>query len=428
MRPLEGTTTIPTTFGTVSAALKEDYRPAIREELNNKVKFLAQIEKNTEDVEGLEAYLALHVRRNNGVGARAEYGTLPGAGNQGYAAEKVPLVQNYGRMAISGPIIEAMASNRGSFDRAVKSETSRLVNDLKRDVNRQIFGTSDGVIAKVQATANTTPTNLATATTAVQFRQLEPGMLIDCGPIASNPAGSFTQLEILATAGSAGAYTITFTTPGGSVAVNVTTGNNDSISRSGAGGGVAGGTGVTAKKEVTGLQTIVASSGALFNVDPATQPVWKSTVDSAAANRSVSEQMVAKAQQGVDIASGGTVNQIWCSDGVQRAYANLLTTLKRFNNTVEIKGGFTGIDVSAGAGGTCTLVYDRDAPGNKMFGLDTTHLIEFYATDWDWMDMDGSVLSRVPNVDAYEATLRKYSEFATDARNAHFLISEITEA
>ncbi len=63
-----------------------------------------------------------------------------------------------------------------------------------------------------------------------------------------------------------------------------------------------------------------------------------------------------------------------------------------------------------------------------MFGLNTTRLIEFYSSDWEWMDQDGAVLSRVPNVDAYEATLFKYAEFATDARNAHFKLVDLTEA
>ncbi len=404
------------------------YRPAIREELNQKVKFLLQIEKNPEDVVGLEAYLAVHVARNNGVGARSEYGTLPPAGSQGYAAEKVPLVYNYGRMAISGPIIRAMATDRGSFDRAMRSETTRLVQDLKRDLNRQPFGTSNGVIAQTETNTGVTTVNLLDATTPVQFRQLEPGMLLDCGPIASNPAGSFTQLQLLATGGSFGAYTIQLTTPGGGTALTVSTTNNDALSRFGAGGGVVGGTGPTAKKEMTGLQTMVSDTGILFNIDPSSTPVWKSTVDANGGTlRSISEPLVAKNQQAVEIASGEEITQLWASDGVHRAYANLLTSLKRFPNTVELKGGYGGLEVTAG-GGSVALVWDRDDPSNDMFGLNTTRLVEFYSSDWEWMDNDGAVLSRVPNTDAYEATLFKYAEFGTDARNAHFVIRDIQEA
>ena len=45
-----------------------------------------------------------------------------------------------------------------------------------------------------------------------------------------------------------------------------------------------------------------------------------------------------------------------------------------------------------------------------------------------WMDEDGAVLSRVSGVTAYEATLFKLHELATDERNSHGLIKDITEA
>jgi hypothetical protein len=49
-------------------------------------------------------------------------------------------------------------------------------------------------------------------------------------------------------------------------------------------------------------------------------------------------------------------------------------------------------------------------------------------SDWEFMEEDGSVLFRVSNSDAYEATLFKYAELATDQRNTHGLIKDITEA
>ena len=413
-----------TTLTTVSAILKEDYQPGIREELNNKFRFLRQWEANTEDVVGLEAYLAIHTSRNSGVGFRAEYGTLPTAGNQGYSAEKVKLRYGYGRMAISGPIIKAMATDRGSFDRAMRSETTRLVKDVMRTTNRAAWGTSDGVIADTEANAAATTVNLDVDTTAVQFRQLEPGMLVDIGPKGSNPAGSASQIQILATGGSAGAFTIQFCLPGGSSAIAVTTSDEDSITQSGSGGGASGG---PAQKEPTGVQTIVAASGTLFNVDPTVTAVWKSTVSTnSGTKRSISESLIAQQIHAVDIASGEEVRQLWGSDGVYRSVANLLTPIKRFTNTQLLKGGYEALEFAAG-GVTCSLAWERDAPSNSLWGFTPEKLIEFYSSDWEFMDNDGAVLSRVPNVDAYEATLEKYLELATDARNAHFLLGDITE-
>src|SRR4051812_170585 len=102
-----------TTLTTADAALKEDYQPTIREQLNNSSMLLNQIERNSKDVEGRRAILSLHTNRNSGVGARAEGGTLPTAGSQGYTEERVPLRYNYGRIKLTGPVIRAMKSDKG---------------------------------------------------------------------------------------------------------------------------------------------------------------------------------------------------------------------------------------------------------------------------------------------------------------------------
>jgi len=128
---------------TADAALKEDYQPAVREQINNDIPILTYVEKNTKDTDGRRAVLSLHVTRNSGIGSRAEGGTLPTAGNQGYAEERVSLKYHYGRIQLTGPLMRAADTDKGAFERALDSETKRVVNDLKRDLNRQVWGTSD---------------------------------------------------------------------------------------------------------------------------------------------------------------------------------------------------------------------------------------------------------------------------------------------
>lgn len=403
-----------------SAVLKEFYEDAVREQINGDTPLLAQVEKNTRDIEGKRAILSLHTGRNSGVGARAENGTLPTAGQQGYAEERVPLLFNYGRMQISGPVIRAMRSDRGSFVRAVDSETRGVTNDLKRDVNRQLWGTSDGVIATCGTTTADVVVVLATATTTTQLRQLEVGGLIDIGTTAAPPVNIANGTARTIQSVDLTNKTVTIDAAGG----NVTTSSSHRIYRSGAGGGT------TSQKELTGLQSIVKASATLHNVDPATTAgaVWVSTVDSnSGTNRSLSENLIAKNMQASQIAGGVWAEILISSDGVQRAFANLLTSLKRFPQTVNLKGGYSGLDFTAG-GPTVPLVWDRDCPSNSLFGLATSHISEYQMSDWEFMQEDGAVLSRVANTDAYEATLFKYHEVATDKRNAHFLVKDITEA
>lgn len=404
------------TLATADSALKEDYQPVVREQINNAILLLQQVEKNTRDIEGRRAVLSLHVQRSSGVGARGEGAALPQAANQGYAEERVPMKFNYGRIQLSGPVIRAMKSDRGSFVRAVQSETAGLTNDLKRDVNRQLFGTSDGSIALVAANAAVNIIVLQATTTVSQLRQLEVGMVVDIGSLA-NPTLDATARVITA---------VNFATPSITISgAAVTTTNGDSVFRSGAGGNAP-------QLELTGLRTIVAATGTLFNVSQTTFPTWASTVDSNGGTlRSVSENLFAKNMHNTFIAGGVDIDLWLTSDGVFRAYSNLLTSLKRFPQTLDLKGGFKGLDMSAGGygGGVgVALAWDRDCPNNTAFGLSTPHLYEYQMSDWEWMQEDGAVLSRVPGFDLYEANLFKYHELTTDKRNAHCKISDLTEA
>ena len=414
---------MPATKTTADAALQEDYQPLVREQINNDVPLLTYVEKNTKDVEGRRAVLSLHVSRNSGIGSRLEGGTLPTAGSQGFAEERIEMYYHYGRGQLSGPLMRAAQSNRASFERALDGETKKIVNDLKRDMNRQVWGTGDGVIATADVTTSSLLVYLPTTTSDVQFRQLEVGMLVDIGTIAA-PTLKTSANAIVRSSGTGTAadrYWIELTS------VATTTGT-DFVFRSGNGGGP--GTTGADQKETTGMQLIVDSTGTLFNVNPTTYSIWASSeFGNSGTNRSISETLMAQVVQDINIRSGTWPNLAITHHGVFRAYANLLLGLKRFNNTVSLKGGYSaGIPFMGGGGNEIPVVTDRDCPANSMYFVNTSHLIEFQASDWEFMQEDGAVLSRVSGVDAYEFILFKYGELATDQRNTHGKLTDVSAA
>lgn len=412
------------TYSAADAVLREDYKGPLRSQLNNANVLLAQLERNSEDVVGRRAHLPVQVGRNKGVGARGELEDLPAAGAQRYDEVLVPLRFNYSRIALSGPIMRAMRSDRGSFIRALKSETKGLLNDVKRDVNRQMWGTSNGVVAQCGVTTAANVVVLASTTTRTQLRQLEEDMRIDIGTVAS-PTTIAESRNITAVD-----YTNKTITIDGAA---VTTSSLHFIFRQGAGGASSGsGSPNDGQKELTGVQHIVDDDSTLFTINPASEPKWKAYVDTAGSNRAISEDLLIKAMQETEIRSGKTPNLIVMSPGIHRTYAALLTTLKRFPATVAMKGGYSGVDISwvgegSRSGETVGLVWERDAPEHNVWGLSTSDLVQFEMSDWEWMDEDGAVLSRIPDQDGYEATLFKYHEVATQQRNAHFRIEAITE-
>jgi hypothetical protein len=418
------------TFSTADAVLKEDYKDPLREQLNQAHFILSQIEKNTDDVVGLRAYLAIHTARSGGIGARGENGTLPTARNQGYAEAHIPMRFNYGRIQISGPIIRAMSADRGTFIRAVKSETDGIAKDLKRDVNRQIWGTSDGAIATCGVTSSATTVVMDSATTSVQYKQIfnEGGMYVDIGTVADPDLRNGTTARLIET----------FDESAGTVEISgaaITTAATDFIFRYDAGGASdASGLSGDGQFELTGLQTIVDSTGTLFGVNPTNDLAWVSGENSnSGTNRAITEQMVNKEIQKTEIRSGEQVDLLVCSDGVSRSVSAMLESIRRNVDNVSLKAGYSGIawatPMEGNAGSkTRALCWDQDCPSNSLYGLSTDSLVEFVMSDWDWMDEDGAVLSRVANTDAYEATMFKYHELASGQRNAHFKILDITES
>lgn len=404
---------------TADAVLKDFYLPAVRQVLNSEVFLLSQVEMNSEDVEGRAAVLSINTGRNHGVGARAELGTLPAAGRQGYSEQRVNLKYNYGSIKISGPLMRSMGSDRGAFTRPLESETQGVIRDLKNDVNRQCYGDGTGVIVPISGTNTAAVAPIANATNT-QLRQLEEGMVVEVGTVAEAAAGTATAAVISSV--DVANKTVTFT-------ATVTTANTDFIFRAGSGS-----TAGAAQKEITGLKAIVDSSGALFNIDPATVSKWASYEDAnGGTNRAVAETMFTKAAMEVNIRSGEQIDLWVTTDGVHRGVANLLTSLKQFPSTNQLKSGYTGLDmgsVSQGNSGSqeVTLTYDKDCTGNTAYGLTTKRIQQYRMSDWEFMEEDGSVLSRVSGQDAYEATLFCYHELATDARNAHAKIADLTES
>jgi len=92
-------------LSTFDAALKIDYLPVIREQLNNTNILSAKIERNERDVTGKQWQITTHTSRNSGVGSGTETG-LPTAGKQSYANPYGNVKYTRGRISVSGRFIQ----------------------------------------------------------------------------------------------------------------------------------------------------------------------------------------------------------------------------------------------------------------------------------------------------------------------------------
>lgn len=401
------------------AVLKDFYLGGARNVLNNEIFLLSQLETNTQDIEGREAVLDLNISRNQGVGSRAELADLPDPGRQGHVNVRTKLKYHYLRIQLSGQVIRDTKSDQGSFTREVTSEMNGGVRDLKNDLARQCYGDGTGVIALASGAAAGSVIPLAGASKQT-IAQFGVGMLLDFGSTAATPGDLGTRIPVTAINRAAPSITVGATLGGTALGTLTATSR---ISRSGSGG-----TGAT-QSELTGLKAQISNTGPLFGIDPAVQPDWASQVIPGGA---VAESYFIEAEQEVNMASGETID-LWITTAlVHRKVAALLQSDKRFPGTTELKGGYTGLDMSSvmqantGAN-TTTLTFDKDMVETGVaYGISTNRMMVYSNSDWEWMQEDGAVLDRVPNKDAYGATLFAYKELGTDGRNAHAKITGLT--
>lgn len=395
------------TLTTATNILKEIYEPRIREQLQNWLKTSKRIEQTSEgvtsEVGGKYVVFPVHVKRNHGIGARLEMEQLPTAQNQGYARAQVLLSYQYGAVRLSGQSMELAQSNFQAFASVLDEEVNGIQRDLAKDFNRQIYGTSVGVLATV------TGANAAAVVPATNTQYLEVGMLVDIydstGVTLKTAAGGVTITAITKNTD----FTV-------SVAPGIATVNGDIVVRQG-----------SLNREIIGLSQIVDDTSTLFNINPATEPLWKSVINSnAGVNRALSESLMIKMVDDV-YTNGGNTTAIFTTLGVRRAYFNLLTQQRRYCDTKDFEGGFKGLAFSTD-NGEIPVVTDVDCQPNRMYFINEKELKIYRESDWSFMDRDGSKWQRVIGFDAYDATLYKYCQLGTHRRNSHGKIMDITEA
>ena len=401
---------MPATLSTINALLKEVYQGGLRDSLQSDVIGLKRIEQTssgvTNEVSGRYVTFPVRVRRNHGQGYRQESEQLPVAGQQGYIAPRVPLKYGYGRVRMTGQLMKLADTNTQAFADAMDREMDGLKEDVRKDSARIFYGDATGRLATITADGVNTVTVAST-------QYLELDMMIDVITPGTG-AVKFSNRKITAINPSTGV--VTYDGADGTAVAN------DVIVRTGSGTVSAG-----VFREPQGLSSIVAATGVLFNVDPATEPQWAAFVDAnGGVNRALTETLWINACDRVRV-SGGDVSVIFASLGVRRAYFNLLKADRRITTPQKFEGGFTGLSFAAG-NNDIPVVADVDAPPNKSWGLTEKNFKVYREADWAFADDDGSVLKWVHDFDVWEAVLRKYWEIGIDRRNAHFLVADLTEA
>lgn len=424
------------TLSTVNALTKEIYQGKIRDQLYSEVIGLKRIERSsdgvTSEVGGKYVTFPVRVTRNAGIGYREEDETLQDPGAQGYKRVNVGLKYGYGRVRLTGQVMDLAETNPQSFASTLDREMSGLKDDLQRDSARIFYGDGSGAFATI------TDTPVAAASVTYTVDNVQPffgqiGAVLDIvlasantpdaahptyvDPNGTDPAllnapiyGTLTKVNtvpLVLTAVDAANSTVTLTGQGGNAPTGAA---NQLITRAGNYG-----------REPYGLGALVGTAK-IFNLD---DPIWQSVMNNNGGTpRALSEGLMIKMTDDVRV-NGGKTSLILTSLGVRRAYFALLTQQRRYVNTKEFTGGLTGLAFNNGA--EIPVVDDPDAPKNKMWFLDESAFKVYRDKDWSWLDTDGGIWKWVQDKDAFQAVMKQYWQIGLDRRNSQGLLSDITE-
>jgi hypothetical protein len=397
---------VGTNLARVQEALKSFYLDGLRYQLNDKASaFLAQIEKTSENVVGKDIVMALRYGRTGGIGNRADDGLLPTPNARKTKQAKWETKNFFSRFRITDKTIEASKSSVGAFANMLETEISDCEIDAKLDLSRQVLGDGTGKIATVTANsvyAAGSPKLLTITLDTVMY--LAEGMFVDLYTANGTAVANGAELEVVFVDDSTSQIKVVVTTD---ISTNVKStvyltvaGNKD--------------------LELTGAGAIFATSGTLYGIDKSTYPWLKPQVK--ALNGEISENVIQEMIDLCETRTGSTINYIQTSLGVRRAYIDLLAATKQTVNTLDLKGGFKALSYNGIA-----LVADKYIQAGQMQLLDLSDWAMYQMTDFNWMDRDGSIMSRVADRPAWEATLVKYCDIGCQRPRGQALITGITE-
>lgn len=395
---------------TYDAVLKYTYAAIPSDELNNAVALYSRVKRTKTDltptISGKGFVLALHGRRNQQIGAQPLTGAVvPTAANQeseGFDNATYTPKTQVGAIKLEHPLIELSKTSEQAFTKALREETEGMSENFAVDVNRQLFGDSTAALTACGTTSG------VTSVTVTSTAKLEVGMGVDVIVTSTGATSTGAVGRYVASITSATVFVIS--------GAAITTDSTFSVYRNG-----------SRTNEINGLQNIVLDSGALGGINPSTAGIeyWKSYRDTATTvPTETAMQKVFEAPQEQQRGGGGKAKLLLGTFGSRRAYQAQLTAIKRISPEVKkLQGGYTALDFNG-----LDFIADRMCPSSSIYFLDTDRLFFLQTRDAHWVDDDGKVLKWVSNTLAFKGVYAWIMQFATDARNAHSVMTAITEA
>lgn len=390
------------TIATVSEALKTYYQGPIIKQLNeNSGPLFAALKKKNMSAPGNVFKFPLQYGRHGGIGARGENDDLPTPSARKNKQGAATVKNLFARIALTDKLLKGSKDSRMAFVDELTEQMANVTVDANDMIRRNFCGDHLGVMGTVADAAGVTAGKVVTV--AGNIEAFYEGQVVDILTDADNL--TVTAKEIVDVDRDSNKI---------SFAANVTVLKDDKIVLTGNYG-----------RELTGLKEIFTKDNTLYGIDRSAakwfnpQVFDKSSSGTATAFDSL---WMARAMKVIDNRSGETPSFFVCSDGVELAYVDEQNTYKRNIETMKVDGGYKLLTYN----GT-PITAEKYCEKETMMLINLDNFMLAQLSDWDWLDADGAILSRVANKPAFEATMALYAELVCKKPSAQAIIKGIAE-
>jgi hypothetical protein len=383
------------------AELKNYYQGPIKDQFNEDLPIYRGAEKMKQGWSGYQVVRPLRVRRNQGIGATSDGGTLPNIGRQTPVQATISAKFNYLRFGVTGPMIKASASDIGSFVRSAAYELEMGYKDLKSDVNRQLSWDGSGDLALVNAN-----TSASTSLVIKGRESVEPALkFVDVGLVFDvvNSSGTVVAagIEVAAVSGTPTGTTATLT-----LSAPVTVSANDVLIRANSN-----------NQEIQGLlYALDGGTSTIYGVNRATYTSYQGNVISRSGNQLTLDYLQQIYNEGLR-RGGSKYDAIYSDFDSLRMYQKLLTADKRYSNTIKGDGGFASKDTFYLEFNSVPWVPDKDCP-QRVFMLSSDVFKMYVLAELEFADETGSMYIAQTSADALEVRVRLFANLFNEMPSA----------
>ncbi len=389
-------------FATIQQYLKQKLSPRIEDQYAKETAFLANIEKNV-GVEQVNENFKITVIKSmhSGVAAVGKGETLP-TGEAATTRLTIAPKYLFAGFSINDQDLEMARKSEDSLANILTANESQMRISIAKQLNRMFLQNGTGAI--------TTANGSGSSSTALVVNNSTPN--------ADIPGTKYLAAGMYIKIGSAAAVQITSvdSDTGITLAAARSWSNADAVY-------IVGPDGSTGQ-EPDGLKNAIGTSDNEFQgIARASNPWWiphifgdATTYDTARELENKITDMLLKANE------YGKVKAVFMNRSPYRRLVADLQSIQRIVNSVELKGGFSGLEI-AGPGYKVAAVLDYDVADGELYGVDFDAFTRAQLAPLQWLELNGSGdVLRLQGKAVWEGFLKHYVNLGLRKAKGNFAI------